>query len=88
LQHGSERALEAARGHEARIAGRSVMRLAFALPSVRIAFVLCGALGVALAAVPLLGVHGVESALALGALVPLLAAVCAARIASAVRGSK
>jgi tetratricopeptide (TPR) repeat protein len=55
---------------------------------VRAALLACAAIGVALTSVPLLGVQGVESAVALGALVPLFAAGLGARCAAAARGAE
>ncbi|MCB9631907.1 MAG: hypothetical protein H6721_07200 [Sandaracinus sp.] len=46
----------------------------------QVAFGIAGVIGLALASSPLLGVHGVESALALGLTIPLLAAWQGARI--------
>lgn len=60
-------------------------RTAFALRTTRVLALLAGGIGVVLASVPLFGVHGVESALVLGALVPPLAALAAARVALAAR---
>jgi len=61
------------------------VRSAFALRSFRWLLAASTLLGVALGAIPLLAIHGVESAVALGALLPPLAAAAAARIAIAAR---
>jgi hypothetical protein len=58
---------------------------AFALPVARVSALVTGLVGVVLAGVPLFGVHGVESAIALGVLVPPLAALVAARLSLAAR---
>ncbi|HMI92612.1 MAG TPA: hypothetical protein VK509_14655, partial [Polyangiales bacterium] len=63
-------------------------RPVLALRSVRVAMALAGALGIALAIVPLLGVLGVESALLLGVALPPLGALCGARVALAARAER
>jgi hypothetical protein len=59
----------------------SALRAALGLTSLRVCMALSAALGLVLGAVPLLAVHGVESALALGVVVPSLAALVGARVA-------
>jgi tetratricopeptide (TPR) repeat protein len=59
----------------------SALRAALGLTSVRVCMALSGAFGLVLGALPLLAVHGVESALALGVVVPSLAAIVGARAA-------
>jgi hypothetical protein len=64
---------------------RGPVRAALGLPSFRVLLLVSAGLGCVLCGVPLLGVHGVESALVLGALVPPLAAALGARLAIAAR---
>jgi hypothetical protein len=60
----------------------------FALASFRWSLLGSTALGLLLASVPLFGVHGVESAVVLGALLPPLCAAVGARAAIAARGGE
>jgi hypothetical protein len=55
------------------------LRLVLGVPAARWSVLVSGLLGAALCGVPLLGVHGVESALVLGVVLPPLAALGAAR---------
>jgi len=57
-----------------------MLRRALALWSTRVVAVAATALGLALCTVPLFGVHGVESALVLGATLPTMVAVVATRL--------
>ncbi len=65
--------------------GSNALLAPFALASFRWLLLLCTALGCALVPVPLLGVHGVESAVLLGAVLPPLCAAAAARLTLAAR---
>jgi hypothetical protein len=62
-----------------------MMKLALELRSTRVAMAAAGALGLAMAAVPLLGVHGLESALVMGIALPPFAAIVGARLVAACR---